>query len=236
MPNNSALIKSFTAVSQLNNINKKPLESAKMRDYVEFNIKEYERWLNDYGDTTLRLDYNLGPDSVVVDAGGYTGQWAEDINRRYNSTVHIFEPISTLCEGIASRFNNNRKVIVHKYALGRQNCELNISVNSDSSSTFDFNAEKTETIRCIDVKRFFESAKIDKVDLLKINIEGGEYDLLERLIELDILNMISNLQIQFHRFIPDCMIRRKDIQTALSATHEQNWNYDWIWENWKKIK
>ena len=56
-----------------------------MIDYVPFNNAEFHRWINDSGDQTLRLTYDLSPGSVVVDAGGYVGQWAEDIHKKYDS-------------------------------------------------------------------------------------------------------------------------------------------------------
>ena len=40
-------------------------------------------WLQDNGDETLRLDYELTPDSMVLDLGGYRGQWASDIFDKY---------------------------------------------------------------------------------------------------------------------------------------------------------
>ena len=36
-------------------------------------------WVAAKGDQSLRLDYDLGRDSVVFDLGGYEGNWANDI-------------------------------------------------------------------------------------------------------------------------------------------------------------
>ena len=49
-----------------------------------------------------------------------------------------------------------------------------------------------------------------KIDLLKINIEGGEYEVLENLIENDLIKNIDNIQIQFHDFV---FSRRKEKRT-----------------------
>lgn len=204
-----------------------------MIDYIPFNQEEFHRWINDSGDYTLRLNYDLTPSSVVIDAGGYLGQWAEDISRRYESIIFVLEPLSSLYENLENRFSQNPKVIPCNFAIGNKNCEMNISVDTDSSSLFNSEASVTETIQCVDVKDFLKDKNIKTVDLFKINIEGGEYDLLERLIELNLLTTVKNFQIQFHRFIPECDTRRKRIQDALSETHEQTWNYEWIWENWK---
>ena len=69
--------------------------------------------------------------------------------------------------------------------------------------------------------------------MLKINIEGGEYDLLESILESNIQNKIINFQIQFHDFVPNSEIRMKKIQDKLSQTHQITFNYPFVWENWK---
>ena len=205
-----------------------------MIDYVPFNEGEFIRWIQDLGDQVLRLRYDLTPDSVVVDAGGYVGQFADDIHKRYQSTVYVLEPLENLHYGIVSRFRFNSKIVPCNFALGNKNCEMSISIDidNDSNSMYIDDTEKKETIKCVDVKDFLNEYNITHIDLFKINIEGGEFDLLERMIELDLINKVRNFQIQFHRFIPECAERRDGIQQALSKTHNLTWNYDWIWENW----
>lgn len=204
-----------------------------MIDYVPFNEAEFVRWIQDSGDKTVRFNYPLEPNSVVVDAGGYVGQWAYDINARFGSTVFVLEPLQDLYAIIESRFTSNEKVIPLNYAIANKTGEVEISDNTDSSSLYDSTTETTKTILCKDVKEFIEENNIDTIDLFKINIEGAEYDLLERIIELNLASKIKNFQIQFHRFIPDCEVRRNNILEELSKTHERTWNYEWIWENWK---
>ena len=204
-----------------------------MIDYVPFNQLEFNRWIQDNGDKTLRLQYLLEADSVVIDAGGYLGQWTYDINSRYDSIVFVLEPLQDLYPKIEDRFSSNPKVIPLKYAIANKTEELSIAINGDGSSLYNTSTDAVEIIKCKDVKEFIEENNIDIIDLFKINIEGAEYDLLERLIELELMPKIKNLQIQFHRFIPDCEARRNSIIVELSKTHERSWNYEWIWENWK---
>jgi FkbM family methyltransferase len=201
-------------------------------DYVSFNQNEFNRWIQDRGDMTLRLTYPLNESSVVIDAGGYKGDWAENIFIGYECFVYVLEPLKSFHDSIAYKFQGNNKIVPLNIALSNKNEEAKISTAGDSSSMF-AGGDKVETIKCIDVKDFFITNKIDEVDLMKINIEGSEYDLLERIIELDLHKKIKNFQIQFHRFIENCDVRRKAIQEALSETHNCTWNYDWIWENWQ---
>ena len=69
---------------------------------------------------------------------------------------------------------------------------------------------------------------------MKINIEGGEYDLLDSLISADIVQSIANIQVQFHDFlIKDAKEKMRKIQEKLSLTHEPTYQYEFVWENWK---
>ena len=204
--------------------------------YEPFDADAFNDWCTDNGDKTLRLNYNLNENSIVVDAGGYVGQWAHDINSMYNSIVFVLEPVSSLYDGIVDRFAQNSRVIPFHYGLSNRTHELQISVNGDSSSTYDQQHSEMETILCKDVVEFFNEQNIDSVDLMKINIEGGEYDLMEHIIKNGLHHKITNFQIQYHRFVPDCADRRNSISEALSKTHSRSWNYEWIWENWELKK
>ena len=75
---------------------------------------------------------------------------------------------------------------------------------------------------------------ISKVDLIKINVEGGEYSLLERMIDKQIIENFKNIQVQFHKFFPNSAQRRNAIRNALSKTHFITYDYPFIWENWQR--
>ena len=46
-----------------------------------------KKWFKDEGDTLLRLNYPLTSDSVVFDLGGYQGDFAADIFKKYKSNT-----------------------------------------------------------------------------------------------------------------------------------------------------
>jgi FkbM family methyltransferase len=203
-----------------------------MKDYADFNQPAFNRWVADRGDETHRLNYNLKEDSIIFDLGGYVGEWSNTMFERYNSSIYIFEPVKKFYNGIRERFESNPKIFTFNYGLGPKNEELSISLTKDSSSVFNPNGDR-ETIEIKSVCEFLKKYEIKKIDLLKINIEGGEYSLIENLIENDIVKMIDNIQVQFHGFIPDCVERRELIQKKLSESHELTYDYEFIWENWK---
>ena len=192
-----------------------------------------KQWVIDKGDTTHRLNYNLDKNSIVFDFGGYKGCWTSDILNKYNCKVHIFEVIPSFSDLIKNRFEKNENVVVNNFGLAKNNEELYITLSDDATGLFAGGKDK-EKIKLVDVSDYLLQNKITHIDLMKINIEGGEYDLLERLIEIDFIKNIKNLQIQFHNIAPDSQRRMENIQKALSNTHKLTYQYMWCWENWSK--
>ena len=202
--------------------------------YVSSQEKRCIPWFSDNGDKTLRLDYPLNENSVVFDLGGYEGQWASDIFSKYCCFIHVFEPVEKFANQIQHRFAKNKKIFVHQFGLSDANKKLEIFIDGDSSSSFktkDNNGQYIELIRAMD---FVKKHEISIVHLMKINIEGGEYDLLEHLLESGFISNITNIQVQFHDFVPNAEKRMNKIQHELSKTHFLTYQYPFVWENWQK--
>ena len=68
------------------------------------------------------------------------------------------------------------------------------------------------------------------IDLISINIEGGEYSLLDRIIESGFISHIKELQVQFHTTVPNAAKERKRIVEKLLQTHNSSYSYPFVWE------
>jgi len=191
----------------------------------------FRQWRADRMEATRMEFAELGPGSVVFDVGGFKGNWAADIHDRYGARIHIFEPHPVFAEEIRSRFHGNDAIVTHEFALGQSEGHLTLSDDGDASSSFR-NAENTVTGRIEHVERFFAKADIPRIDLVKVNIEGGEYELLPALEEAGIMPRIGVLQVQFHLFSADDIPRREAIRTMLAKTHSCDWSYEFVWEQW----
>lgn len=194
------------------------------------------RWMHDRGDETLRLDYPLGPKSVVIDVGGYSGAWCDAIVRRYDCHVHIVEPIATYASAIAQRFSDNPKVKVHAIALSDRDGAALMSEDGQGSSLLRSTAGAGNVTQR-DVVAFLDENGLADVDLIKINIEGGEYALLSRMIDAGVIGRFANFQIQFHdavRIAEGVGRARKRIRAALKRSHALVWQYPFVWEGWAR--
>ena len=190
-------------------------------------------WFAVNGDETLRLDYNLTETSVVLDLGGFKGNFAESIFNKYSCEIYVFEPVKSFYNIIKDKFKDNEKVKPFHYGLSNEDKELYISNTGDASSVF-IKTDGGEKIQLKSIVNFIKDHNITNVDLIKINIEGGEYEVLESLLESGLITNFKNLQIQFHDFIIDnARERMENIQRKLAETHEITYQYDFVWENWK---
>lgn len=196
--------------------------------------KKVNEWFSIDGDYTLRLLYSdLNEDSLVFDLGGYKGQWSSDIYAIYNCNIYIFEPVKDFFYHIENRFNKNNKITAYNFGLSNSNRKVKINLDNNESSIYNkSNSSKNEVIELKDFIEFFDSKKTNFIDLIKINIEGGEYELLEYILNKNYISNIKNLQIQFHSFIPESNTRMKNIQEKLKLTHKLTYQYKFVWENW----
>ncbi len=187
------------------------------------------------GDKKLRLDYDLNPDSLVLDVGGYLGDWSSLIYQKYKCKIFIFEPVKAFYKKILLRFQKVPRIKVFNFGLGAKDKRQYIYKQKNSSSFYKKDGGRSkEECKIVDIERFILNKRLKHINLIKVNIEGGEYDLLENIISRRLIKIFDNLQIQFHRFMPKAQARRRIIQNQLSKTHYLTYNYPFIWENWKK--
>ncbi|MDQ1709840.1 MAG: hypothetical protein QOG49_1225 [Frankiaceae bacterium] len=196
-------------------------------------IKRQAAWDADRGDQTLRLDYDLGPDAVVYDVGGYEGNFAADVLCLFGCHIEVFEPIPDFFDIIRQRFRLNPNVRAHQFGLSGADADVLMTMERGASSAVIVaEVPPTEPVRLRDIAAVLAELGHASVDLMKINIEGGEYDLLDRMIECDLTGRVRHLQIQFHLHVPEAQARMERISAALERTHELRWRYPWVWESW----
>lgn len=196
-------------------------------------VLDIRRWFSDNGDNTLRLGYELSKDCIVFDVGGYEGAWAEAISAKFCCNIFIFEPVPEFAAAIQARFADNTGINVCAYGLSNTNGQLTINLSGDGSS---FCVTGSGGVAKATVRKFefdlLRELGVSRIDLMKINIEGGEYDLLDLMIENKTISIVNQLQIQFHNFVPNAIERRDNIRRKLALTHSATWCYEFVWENW----
>ncbi len=163
---------------------------------------------------------NLDSNSVVIDIGGYKGEWAFHISDKYKCKVHVFEPFKINYYKIFIRRLFHNKIMLYNSAISDKSGKLDFFVtpNSDGHSIYDRSKSKMKkkvkkiSVNSISLKEFVGNSNIDKIDLIKMNCEGAEIDILNSL-DSDLASKIK--QITFSGHAPK-ITRQEDQDAALA--------------------
>lgn len=172
----------------------------------------------------IRYRYDLTSSSLVLDAGFYHGDFAREIIRRYACRVYAFEPFF-----YREPFDPHTLLTVFPVGLSNRTTLADFKIKGSMTGTWaDGPSTPVVLINICDVV-----ASFPHIDLLKLNIEGGEYDCLEALLDSGLTTRITNLQVQFHPLFEDSAIRHDRIRERLLATHHMTYDFPWVWENFQ---
>ncbi|MGR3814643.1 MAG: FkbM family methyltransferase [Cognatishimia activa] len=196
-------------------------------------LDAYSAWKKERGSSKL-YDYSELPEQAIVfDFGGFKGEWSDIVLQQIPlASIKIFEPHPGFASELKTKFQAKQNVETYAFALGSKTETLLLSDEGDASSAV---AEHSKAFSAsfISVSDFFLSSEIRHIDLAKINIEGGEYDLLPALMDAGLINRFDRLQVQFHLFEPKMQEQRDRIRQQLEATHKCVWCYPFVWEEWR---
>jgi FkbM family methyltransferase len=191
------------------------------------------KWYRENGEDSLRFIYPLTSESTVFDIGGYRGNFVREIVARYDPHVYVFEPVPQFFEQLVAEFGTNPKVNVCDYGLSDADSISQMALAGEGSTIY-MMGEAQSMVRLRDIESVVREIGISRIDLIKINIEGGEYKLLRRMLETGLVSMSQDIQVQFHSFYPNSQVLRSEIRGALQETHFVTYDYPFVWENWRK--
>ncbi len=199
-----------------------------------------ERFRRD-GSNRLLLDrLGLTPDSVVLDVGGYQGDYTASLLQRYGCRVHVFEPIPVFADVIDDRFRGDSRVMLHRAAIGAAAGTMEFDLRNDATSAVDVRdgaPPATSAVVTADVVAVTDlgALGVDRVDLLAMNIEGGEYELIQLLAESGHLERVNRLFVQFHEVSSTSRVDRERCRALLARSHLNDWDYPFVWESWTQV-
>jgi FkbM family methyltransferase len=198
------------------------------------NSEEITKWFRDNGDYTHNINYELTENSVIMDLGGYTGVWAQQMIDKYNPNVYILEPVTSFYEGMVARFSTNNKVNLMNVGIGVEDKDGFIFMSGDGTSS-NLTSGESISVKFNTIDTILEKWGLNEVDLIQINIEGDEYPLLEHMLSTGSINKFKNVQIQFHLGIENDVARRDEIREGLTGNgFKIKFDYPFVWESWTK--
>jgi FkbM family methyltransferase len=127
----------------------------------------------------------IGDAKSVFDIGANCGIFAALCARRFPAaTIHAFEPAAGLQPMLEHNCSADN-IAVHQLAVGEHNEDVTLYVHPDSQQANSLQSSaveafldpamiETETIRCVAVDSFMAEHSITRVDVLKVDVQGGE--------------------------------------------------------------
>ena len=193
-----------------------------------------------------RLGHNSGwhiktsgidSDSVVYCAGvGQDVSFELALSERFGSMVHLFDPSPTGIGTMSLKENQAAGLIFHPIGLAGESGEQEFGEPTDpAEGSFSTANKYTKSIKfdCTSLADFMREQGHDHVDLLKMDIEGSEYGVLDALLR-DRLP-VRMLCCEFHHFLHGysrlttlrCILRLK--QGGYSLIHKDHHDYTFLW-------
>ena len=192
-------------------------------------------WKNEGKDQKIRFKYELKDCDVVFDLGAFRGEFTEKI---YNEKAkyYLFDTNPEMTKFLKKKFEGISNIFISPYGLGSRNIYGNAksSVFPWAKAGATYSESKGSSLIIKDFLKFCEEKKINNIELLKINIEGAEYDLFKYLYNNNFLERINHIQIQPHDFQNESLGDLLELHKNLHKTHDLKLSYPFVWDFWQR--
>lgn len=181
-----------------------PVYNLKFSKY-SVDIVDSKSFLGQYDEIFVNESYRFQTESnapVIIDCGSNIGLSILYYKNIYpNSIIHAFEPDNKIFKILSNNIykNNLSNIVLNNCAVWVNNGTLNFfHENSDGGHLVNHenNEGKISKVECISIAEYI--SKFDIIDLLKIDIEGAEYEVIIDCKEH--LHKVKYLFIEFHSF------------------------------------
>lgn len=186
----------------------------------------------DGGDLTVVAGLGSKQTDRILILGGYTGDSVERFSRAPHSEIIVVEPIDFYFTTLRHTFRNSIRIKILNVGVANSTRSETLYSNGQTTSSFD-QSGSPEIVQLVDILSLLD--QIGNVDILEINIEGDEYEVLQRLIDVQLLSTIRTLIIQFHAIVRNHEELRVLIRKSLRLTHREVFNYHYVWERWDRV-
>lgn len=166
---------------------------------VNWGIGEY------VGSLEVEIIKNLiNNNSVVFDVGCHHGEWSAEVNKLFpNATIHAFDPQEECCKEIKGKLSS---INTHRTSVGSDTWPKEFFVYKDHKlngcSGFYLRGAigceaDIHVVQCTTLDKFCEENKINRIDLLKIDVEGAEFEVLKGAFNLLVSGRIKAIKFEY---------------------------------------
>jgi FkbM family methyltransferase len=182
----------------------------------------------------------LGPGDIAIDCGANVGKYTE-LLAASGASVHAFEPDPYCLDVLRRKFAGRGNIAIHAAAAGAAEGDVKLyrtrdfakdpRVQSQGSSLHasksNVDAGQFVTVRQVDLSAFVRALP-GRVAIMKMDIEGAEVDVIERLLATGAADRIDALYAETHEAkIPALAERTAALRRDIAARGLKQFNLDW---------
>lgn len=161
----------------------------------------------------LKSFFDPKEEVLVLDVGAYHGEFSLNFIEVYeNAKIFAFEPAKSSYNKLTKKVTKFPNIFPENIAIGEFTCPTTLykTKASHSSSLLRSNENYyglqkivgTETVECTTLKRWLDKKKIEKINFLKLDVQGLDLIILKNVEEIlpkiDIIIVEMNFKEQYH--------------------------------------
>ncbi|MFJ7928502.1 FkbM family methyltransferase [Peribacillus sp. NPDC096448] len=179
--------------------------------------------------------------TISIDCGAHVGNVTEKMAEK-GALVYAFEPNPIAFEKLKNRFLNYSNVICFNQAVWHKNDKIFLYFEKGASQYPIENCVGSSIISYnpyIDQKDSIEIEAVDfteflnkigkKIKLVKLDIEGAEFDVLKKMIDLNLHENIETIVVETHEWlIPEMKSAAENLKELIRERNITNIFLNWI--------
>ena len=202
-------------------------------------ISEKSRKKNAFAEFNRALS-NLNKGSYVIDCGANVGEFTKLFLEK-GFIVDAFEPDPIAINELKKKCKNNKNLNLFQSAVGLKDntqklfryrkFDKNDPYSTQGSSLLDYRSGTNKPFVEIKVINFINHIKKQKkeISLLKMDIEGSEIEILNKIIDLNIHDKIKYIFVETHeRFSHKLGLETAKLKLRIKNLNINNINLDWV--------
>jgi FkbM family methyltransferase len=244
--NESISLRQMTMLGRIHKFAYRKIRYHWMTERIQYELRRHPTLkLSENRGMANHFEMTVNPGDVIIDCGANIGD-VTSLFARAGATVYAFEP-NPLCFSILSRrFSGLRLVHCFNQGVMDRDCKMTLStpnpherwdaIETTIVSSFIQGAMHTDKytvqeaeIECIDIDRFIRSLN-RRVRLLKLDIEGAEIAVINRLIDAGSIDLVDLIAAETHEHVithlkdsTDALCRRIE-HLGLESKIRLDWN------------
>jgi FkbM family methyltransferase len=146
---------------------------------------------------------------IFIDCGAHCGESILEAKKRFGNETKIysFEANTNLANALIDHFKDDNNVKIENKAVWIEDSFIEFYLSTSWSDGSSLYSEKISggvsknislKVPCIDLDSFINSFDKDDYIILKLDVEGAEYEILNKLIDTGTLGRVNEIHGEFH--------------------------------------